>query len=122
MTLENQEQSGWVHVPMKYENDKWFIWYKDCERHDDHNPGCPKCNSGKWIEIEKKEMNEEPTDKCCANCNWIRWKMKFNLPRYFCRHKGCITDPNRKICGCWKEQDANYSRQETIADYQGDKA
>jgi hypothetical protein len=43
--------------------------------------------------------------------------MKFDDKRYFCRHAGCISDPDDKTCGEWKPQDESYSPKDTIFDY-----
>jgi len=60
---------------------------------------------------------EDCKGKRCTGCNFLRSKMKFNSPRYFCRHRGCIEDPKRKVCDWFEEQDAAYSTESTYSDY-----
>lgn len=61
---------------------------------------------------------DKSKDHNCFTCNLLRSKLKFGDPRYFCRHRGCIEDPNNKVCDCWEEQDETYSTESTIKDYQ----
>ena len=56
-------------------------------------------------------------DKRCVNCDFLRSKPKFSQTRYFCRHRGCIEDPMKKVCDHWDRQSKNHSTESTIEDY-----
>ena len=68
-------------------------------------------------EVDFELLCEDCKNKRCTNCNFLRSKMKFDSPRYFCRHRGCIENPKKKICDHWEEQDEKYSKESTIKDY-----
>ena len=53
----------------------------------------------------------------CTLCDFLRSKMKFDSKRYFCRFKGCITDPNKRLCEEFKPKTENYSEESTCVDY-----
>lgn len=54
----------------------------------------------------------------CSDCNFLRDKIKFSSKRYFCRYKGCIRNPTKKVCDNWEKQTKEYSSESTIKDYQ----
>ena len=55
--------------------------------------------------------------KLCTNCNFLRSKMKFDSKRYFCRHRGCILDPEVQTCDDWEAEVEAHTEESTIEDY-----
>ena len=72
-----------------------------------------------------KDMNEADFElvcpdcegKKCSDCGFLRSKMKFNEPRYFCRYRGSIENPNDEVCEWFDEQEQDHSEESTIEDY-----
>jgi len=54
--------------------------------------------------------------KRCISCNFLRSKEKFGDPRYFCRHRGTIEEPKRKVCDHWEVR-GKRSNKTTVKDY-----
>jgi len=73
---------------------------------------CCICNkvgeSGSMQEVNPVDF-ELLCDACkgkrCRVCDFLRSKMKFKEERYFCRHRGCIENPDEKICDNFKDQE-----------------
>ena len=70
-------------------------------------------------EVDFELLCDDCKDCRCVNCNWIRSKMKFDMPRFFCRHRGMIQNPKEKVCDHYEPQDEKYSAQASLADYVG---
>ena len=68
-------------------------------------------------DIDFELLCEICSAKRCTGCNWLRSKMKFGDPRYFCRHRGCIENPKEKVCDHWEVTDENDSSGTVLDDY-----
>jgi len=60
-----------------------------------------------------------PNDRRCANCNFLKWKVKFNWRDYYCRHFGLISSPGMSVCELWAERSHDWKPGMTITDYRG---
>jgi len=65
---------------------------------DDTDRCTSTCNA-----IDFELLCDNCKNKRCTNCAYLRSKMKFGHERYFCRYRGCIENPNEKVCDHWEE-------------------
>lgn len=68
-------------------------------------------------EVDFEILCDNCKDCRCTNCDFLRSKMKFNDERFFCRNRGCIENPKKKVCDHWEKRTENYSSSSTIKDY-----